>query len=179
MAGGSIAFTWGSTIAERAMVFPCDRYLSHTDGIYFRAVDVQAPAHTIFQWLCQLRAAPYSYDWIDNRGRQSPRYLNPELEHLAVGQRVASIFQLVEFEPDRHLTIVMASTQAITVLGEVAISYVILPRTTQKCRLVAKLIVRYPTKHPWSLMRWCLPWGDLLMMRKQLLTFKHLAEGQP
>ncbi|SRR5258708_44406 len=176
MANGSMAFTWGSTSAERAMAFPCDRYLSHADAVYFRAVDVQAPAHTLFQWLCQLRVAPYSYDWIDNRGRQSPRHLNPELEKLAVGQRVASIFQLAEFEPDRHLTIVMASPRAITTFGEVAGSYVILPRTTQECRLVAKLLVRYPTKHPWSLMRWCLPWGDLVMMRKQFLTLKHLAE---
>ncbi len=179
MASGSIAFSWGSTSAERAMVFACDRYLSHADAVCFRAVDVQAPAHTIFQWLCQLRAAPYRYDWIDNGGRQSPRHLNPELENLAVGQRVMSIFRLAEFEPDRHMTIVMASTRAITIVGEIAGSYVILPRTTQECRLVVKLLVCYPTKSHWSLMRWCLPWGDLLMMRKQLFTLKHLAEGQP
>jgi len=73
----------------------------------------------------------------------------------------------------------MASTRAITIFGEIVVSYVILPRTTQECRLVVKLLVCYPTKSPWPLMRWCLPWGDLLMMRKQLLTLKHLAESQP
>jgi hypothetical protein len=160
------------------MAFPCDRYLSHADAAFFRAVDVQAPAHILFQWLCQLRVAPYSYDWIDNGGRQSPRHLNPELEKLAVGQRVMSIFQLAAFEVDRHLTIVMASPRAITTFGEVAGSYVILPLTTRQCRLVVKLLVCYPTKHPWSLMRWWLPWGDLVMMHKQLLTLKQLAESQ-
>ena len=179
MAHESIAFTWGSTSAERAMVFPCDRYLSHPDAVCFRAIDVQAPAHRLFQWLCQLRVAPYSYDWIDNRGCQSPRHLSPELEQLAVGQPVLSIFRLAEFEPDRHLTIVMASPWAITTFGEIAGSYVIVPRTPQQCRLVAKLLVRYPRKSPWSLMRWWLPWGDLVMMRKQFFTLKQLAEGHP
>lgn len=174
----SIAFTWGSTPTERAMAFPCDRSLSHPDSAYFRAVDIQAPAHTIFQWLCQLRVAPYSYDWIDNGGRQSPRHLNPALENLEVGQRVMTIFQLVDYEPDRHLTMVMASTSAIATFGEVAMSYVIVPRTAQQCRLVAKILVSYPKKGQWSLMRWCLPWGDVVMMRKQLFTIKHLAESQ-
>jgi hypothetical protein len=174
----SIAFTWGSTRTERALAFPCDRCLSHVDGAYFRAVDIHAPAHTIFQWLCQLRVAPYSYDWIDNYGRQSPRSLNPALENLEVDQRVMTIFTLVEFEPDRHLTIVLASAQALAHFGEIAVSYVILPQTAQQCRLVVKLVLHSPNSSLWSLTRWWLPWGDLVMMRKQLLTIKHLAESQ-
>jgi hypothetical protein len=177
-ASKSIATTWGSTSIERAMPFPCDRYLPNAEGTYFRAVDVQAPAHTMFQWLCQLRVAPYSYDWIDNAGRQSPRHLIPELQNLEVGQRVMTIFKLVEFEADRHLTLVMASPSAIATFGEIAVSYLILPLTDQYCRLIVKLLVRYPRKEAWSAMRWFLPWGDLLMMRKQLLTLKYLAEKQ-
>ncbi len=160
------------------MPFPCDRYLSPVDAAYFRAVEVQAPAALVFRWLCQLRVAPYSYDWIDNSGRQSPHQLIEGLDHLKVGQSVMTIFQLVEFEPDRHVTLLLAREKARAVFGEIAGSYVILPQTAHRCRLVVKLLVRSPRKGFWSLMRWILPWGDLFMMRKQLLTLKHLAERQ-
>jgi hypothetical protein len=141
-------------------------------------MDVQAPAPVLFRWLCQLKVAPYSYDWIDNFGHQSPRYLIPGLENLETGQRVMSIFKLVEFETDRHLTIMMAAPRAIALFGEVAGSYLIVPQGEQRCRLIAKLLVRYPKRGPWIAMRWLLPWGDLFMMRKQLMTLKRLAEQQ-
>ncbi|MGO9605288.1 MAG: hypothetical protein ACLQAT_18175 [Candidatus Binataceae bacterium] len=38
----SIAYVWGTTAEERAMPFPCDRYLPDADDAYFRAVDIDA-----------------------------------------------------------------------------------------------------------------------------------------
>ena len=71
--------SWGDTAAERAMALPCDPLMPDPDSIYHRAVDVDAPPEQLFRWLCQLRAAPYSYDWIDNRGRRTwpPDRLRP------------------------------------------------------------------------------------------------------
>jgi hypothetical protein len=43
---------------------------------------------------------------------------------------------------------------------------------------VAKLLVRYPTRRIGAVMCPILAWGDFIMMRKQLLTFKYLAEQQ-
>src|SRR5713101_8113421 len=103
----SIAYTWGSTAEERTKSFPCDDHLPDAEEACFRAVDVLAPAPILFRWLCQLKVAPYSYDWIDNLGRRSPRTLTAGLEHLEVGQRVMTIFEVVSFERDRHLTVVM------------------------------------------------------------------------
>lgn len=175
----SLAMTWGETEHERAMPFPCDRYLSLYDEVYFRAIDIEAPASIVFRWLCQLRAAPYSYDWIDNGGRQSPRWLIQGLEDLQVGQRVMTIFRLVEFEQDRHLTLVLATRRSRATFGEIACSYLIQPQSPQSCRLVVKLLLRYPPKTPATLLlRRVLPWGDLIMMRKQLLTLKRMAERQ-
>ena len=131
----------------------------------------------VFRWLCQMRVAPYSYDWIDNGGRQSPRELTPGLETLAVGQDVMRIFNLVDFERERQLTIRMKPrSSAARTFGDIAVSYVIVPSSIRSCRLLVKLIATYPTGTKGSFMRAFLPWGDLIMMRRQLLNLKHLAE---
>jgi hypothetical protein len=69
-----------------------------------RAVDIEAPAPVTFRWLRQLRVAPYSYDWIDNRGRTSPRVLTPGLDRLEAGQAF-EVGTLVDFARDEHITI--------------------------------------------------------------------------
>jgi hypothetical protein len=174
----SASETWGTTAAERALAYPCDGLVPGAEAELFRGVDVAAPAATVFRWLCQLRVAPYSYDWIDNLGRQSPRRLIPGLERLEVGQRFASIFRLVAFVPDAHVTLrIEQGSFAERVFGDVALTYLVAPRTDAACRLLVKLLVRYPGSPAGPLMRLVLPWGDLVMMRRQLLNLKELAEG--
>jgi hypothetical protein len=161
------------------MDFPCDRHVDSPDAAYFRGVDVQAPSAVVFRWLCQLRVAPYSYDWIDNFGRPSPRRLTPGLERLAVGQRVMTGFELVEYEVNRHLTLrARPSFGRVFGVDGLAVSYVVLPGSTAGCRLLVKLLVRHAPGLVGSMASWLLPWGDLVMMRKQLLTLKQLAEEQ-
>lgn len=177
-AGASPALVWGTTPGELKMGFPCDRLLPDADGEYFRAVGVAAPAGVLFRWLCQLKVAPYSYDLVDNFGRQSPRELTPGAEKLARGQKVMTIFDLVDFREDEHLTLTLGGPRMNALFGRAALSYVVLPVSGDSCRLIAKLRVLYPERPPGSWTRWFLPWGDLLMMRKQLLTLKQLAEEQ-
>jgi len=156
------------------MAFPADAHLDDPDDVLFRAVDVDAPGEVVFRWLCQLKLAPYSYDWIDNLGRRSPRELVPGVARLAVGQRFI-IFTLVEFEPGRHITLVLRKNAAF---GDVAFTYLVVPVTADRSRLVVKLLVRYPRTPVWGFAaRRVLPAGDLIMMRRQLLTFKKLAEA--
>jgi hypothetical protein len=143
-------------------------------------VTVHAPPAVTFRWLCQLRAAPYSYDRIDNWGRRSPRQLIPGLENLAIGQTVCTIFDLVDFEQDRHLTIrIKPGSSAEKVFGDAAITYLVVPSSDRICRLLAKLRVRYPRGPYGWLLRAALPAGDLVMMRRQLLTLKAMAEAHP
>jgi hypothetical protein len=185
-----IEYTWGSTPEERLMSFPCDRYIESSDEAYFRAIDVNAPTEILFRWLCQLKVGSYSYDWLDHLeriffkvqdsipARPSPKQLLPGMENLALGQRVMGIFKLVEFEQNRHLTIVTDDKLAIAIFGDIAASYVIFPVTQNTSRLVLKGHIRYPRNPFWSWIRWVLPWGDLIMMRQQFLRLKNLAESQ-
>lgn len=170
------------------MSFPCDRYIDSSDEAYFRAIDVNAPTEILFRWLCQLKVGSYSYDWLDHLervffkvtesipDRPSPEQLLPGVETLAVGQRVMGIFKLVEFEQNRHLTIVLDDKRAISIFGDIAASYVLVPIATNTCRLILKGHIRYPRNSFWSWIRPFMPWGDLLMMRQQFLRLKHLAE---
>jgi len=174
----SVAYTWGTEEAERRLPFSCDRYLEPAEAAYFRGVTVRASPATLFRWLCQMRAAPYSYDWIDNGGRRSPRTLTHGLEHLAVGQSVMRIFTLVDFAKDRSLTLrIKHGTGAFSLFGDLAITYLIEPESPERCRLLVKIVVRYPRGFRGALMRWGLPWGDLVMMRRQLLNLKAMAEA--
>jgi hypothetical protein len=165
--------TWGSTAAERQGVYPCDELLLDPDAAYFRAVHVRAPAGVAFRWLCQLRVAPYSYDWIDNSGRRSPRHLTPGLEELAVGQPVMRIFDLVAFDPGRHLTLRLRRPG---LFPPMFITYRVAPTSPRSCRLVVKLVMRFRPGLRDRIVRALAPSLDWIMMRRQLLNLARLAE---
>ena len=172
-----ISHTWGTEPSERRLQFPCDHLIPNADDALYRGVTVQADAEVLFRWLCQMRIAPYSYDWIDNRSRQSPTELTPGLENLVVGQDVMEIFKLVDFERGRHLTIrIKPGSSALRTFGDIAGSYLIVPSAPNRCRLLVKLVGKYPVSLKGRVMRWLLPWGDLFMMRRQLLNLKKYAE---
>ena len=167
---------WGATAGERAAGYPCDAYSAPGATAHFRAVDVAADPATVFRWLCQLKVAPYSYDLVDNLGRRSPRTLTPGAEHLERGQPFL-VFSLVDFGTDDHLT--MTGLPGPTRLfGPTAISYAVRPGDCGGTRLEVKLLVG-ATGPLGGVRRYLLGWGDLVMMRKQLLTLKDCAERSP
>lgn len=163
--------SWGATAAERAATYGCDALVRDPDRVLFRAVDVAAPAPLVFRWLCQIRVAPYSYDWIDNLGRRSPRTLTPGVDELKVGQRF-NVFTLAAFEPDRSITLECDNLA----FGHVGLTYAANPAGADRCRLVAKVVLERRWGAAGRAYSWLLAAGDLVMMRKQLLTFKELAE---
>jgi hypothetical protein len=163
---------WNTTAAEKAAAYPAHRYAVTPYRPFIRAVDVAAPPAVAFRWLCQLKVAPYSYDWLDNWGRRSPRELTPGAENLAVGQQLM-IARIVEFEPDRQITGVSVPA-ATAVFGAMSLTYQV-TATAGGSRLVACLDVT-ARSCAGRVRADLLAVGDLVMMRKQLLNLKGLAE---
>ncbi len=168
----SIAYSWQTSELEKNQIFACDTYLNNPDDILFRGISINAPPERVFPWLCQLRIAPYSYDWIDNKGKPSPRTLDPKLQDLKIGQEFI-IFELVEFKKGEHITLLTKGHRVEDFFGKVAMTYLVQEAADGSSRLLVKGLVK---RSPHKLLADLLPWGDWIMMRKQLLTFKELAE---
>jgi len=169
------ASSWGVTTAERDRAYPCDALLPGPADRLLRGVDVAAPADVVYRWVCQFRVAPYSYDWIDNLGRRSPRRPLPWCWDLEVGQTFSRIFTLESFVVGEHLTVRMAPGTGARAFGDLALTYAVVPVGPERSRLLAVIRAPKPTNRLVALRSWLLGWGDLLMMRKQLLTFAAFA----
>jgi hypothetical protein len=163
----NVGVNWGADASERAQPLPCDQLRASAPVRLDRALTVDAPPARVFRWLCQLKLAPYSYDALDNLGRRSPRELVAGCEQLAVGQRFMSIFSLRSFVYDEQITLNSRRT---------AVTYAVRPQASST-RLLARVLFEPPGSGiPAALIGWGLAVGDLVMMRKQLLTLKALAE---
>jgi len=170
--------SWGVTEEEKRLEYGVDRLELKGEEL-FRGITINAPAPVIFRWLLQLKVAPYSYDLLDNFGRQSPRQLTPGVEKLESGQTFMFIFDLVGFMMERSLILRLKPIFTLGgMVGDTAISYDIRDSEAGSCRLLVKIVVKYP----WGPFGWpgrlILPPGDLVMMRKQLVNIKELAEEQ-
>lgn len=141
-----------------------------------RAVETSATPESLFLWICQLRRTPYSYDWIDNLGRPSPRTPDPALIELAAGQPVMEMFRLVEFVPDRSITIEVQRGCPARVFGYILVRYAAVPLDADRSLLRCDFWMPRTGGPVGWLRRYLLAWGDLVMMRKQLRTLSQLAE---
>lgn len=158
---------WGVRDDEVARTYPCDELVPGAAVQLWRGVTVHADAPTVWRWLRQVQLAPYSYDWVDNLGRRSPCTVQV-MDDPAAGQHFSmtagrwKVGQMLAVEPGVHLT--------AQILGAV-MSYVVVPEG-DSTRLLLKIVL--PGK-PWYATPLAL--GDWPMARKQLLTFRRLAEG--
>ena len=168
---------WGADAIERHAPSPADLAAPDADEHWVRAIDVAAPPALLWRWICQLRGAPYSYDWIDNLGKRSPQQLTPGLDQPAVGQTVLRIFRIASFARDEHLTVILDSTSRRR--PPYAMAYVVTPKGPSTSRLVVHIRASAPRGLPKGARRLLLALlapVDLIMTRRQLRNLKALAE---
>ncbi|MFG1807816.1 hypothetical protein [Streptomyces sp. NPDC049040] len=157
---------WGVSSSETSRSYPCDEFVTSPALQAWRGVSVQAPADAVWPWVAQIRLAPYSYDWIDNLGRRSPR--EPAgLPEPRVGDRFTTaggreLGRIVAVSPGRDLTGVITGA---------FMSYVLVPEEAGTTRLLLKVVMQ---TNRWAAA--ALSVGDLVMARRQLLNMKLLAE---
>ena len=157
---------WGVSDNEIVRTYPCDDFVTSPTLQAWRGVSIEARAEAVWPWVAQVRLAPYSYDWIDNFGRRSPREL-VELPEPRVGDRFTAsggrqLGRIVSVAPGEQLT--------GAIMGAF-MSYVLVPQDHDTSRLLLKLVMRTS-----RLVALGLSIGDLIMARRQLLNFKRLAE---
>jgi hypothetical protein len=129
---------------------------------------VRATPDRVWPWLTQVRVAPYSYDWIDNCGRRSPRRLL-SLPEARVGEPFTTAGRR---ERGRILALDHEGQLTATIMGAY-LSYLLVPAAPGETRLLLKVVA--------STGRWLAPAlsvGDLIMARRQLLNLKELAERE-
>jgi hypothetical protein len=157
---------WGVTDAEVARHYPCDDVVASPVLQAWRGVTVRTTPDRVWPWIAQIRLAPYSYDWIDNLGRRSPRELRnlpePQPGETFTTSGIRRLGRILSVEPEFQLT------------GRIAgavISYVLVP-DGDATRLLMKIVTA--RGRLWAPL---LSVGDLVMARRQLLNLKALAEA--
>lgn len=68
-----------------------------------RCVKINANAPEIYAWLKQLRIAPYSFDWLDNRNRKSPDFIIENLPPLKLYTHFLLAFHITGFEENSFI----------------------------------------------------------------------------
>ena len=156
---------WGVTEAESTRTYPCDDVVPHPGMQVWRGVTVQVPPRSLALGGPNT-PRPYSYDWIDNLGRSSPRRLHNlpdpvpgESFTTALGGR--RLGQIIAVSPGVDLT--------AEIMGAV-LSYVLVPQGATTRLLLKVVMARGGIVAP------LVSVGDLVMARRQLLNLARLAE---
>ncbi len=157
---------WGVTDAEVARHYPCDDAVPSPAMQAWRGITVHAAPVDVWPWVRQLRLAPYSYDWLDNLGRRSPRVL-VGLDDPVVGDPFTAT-------AGRPIGRVLAVEPGVALTGRIAgavMSYVLVPDRDDTRLLLKIVMARGRLAAPLVAL------GDLVMARRQLQTWAGLAES--
>ncbi len=165
-----LPLVWGATPAEVVRDYPADALIDGPAIAMTRAVSVRASVETTWRWLCQLawRRTPTTGSTTSAGAARGPS--RPAPTTLAVGQKIVMVYTITSVDPPHQWTGLAQGWMAATYAVEPD------PHDPAACRLVCRMVAAAPA--PLTRLRaHALAWGDVVMLRKQLLTLKSLAES--
>lgn len=173
---------WGARDAEVRGPMPGDDLVPVSHFTATRALTVHAPPRAVWPWLMQVgfrRAGFYSYDLLDNVGRQSATRVLPDWQGLREGDVIAPMtdppttdtaFVIAEIDPPRTLVWAKPDSTWSWSLRE-------LPQGST--RVVTRLKQRYRRTPTAIITVVLMEFFDFAMMRRMLLGIKERAESDP
>lgn len=180
-----VQLRWGATSEEVAGPLPGDDLVTNPSLFATRAITIAGRPEDIWPWIVQIgydRAGFYGYDLIENlgsrRGIHSAAVVVPDLQHLAVGDRVymSRIAYLVvhSMEPSRLLIWAADEKPA-----HGAFTFVLFPVDQNHTRLLVRARLRFHWTEPWILLDLFTEFGDHVAVPRMLLGIKDRVEGRP
>jgi hypothetical protein len=176
-----------ATGEESAKPLIGDALIGNPLEVRTHATTIRCAPEDVWPWLVQMgagRAGWYSYDAIDNGGHPSAERIDPELQHLEVGD----IFPFLPGSPDGFIVLACAPGRSLLLaaLGAngapvVTWAFVLEPGRGGSTRLLVRVraskTYQFHGLPAWLLKR-IVPPGHFLMERRQLLGIARRAEHE-
>lgn len=179
---------WGATDEELAMSLPGDGIVQKPNFNSTRAVTIQAKPEDVWPWIVQMgkgRGGLYSYDWLDIAfeilDKPSSEEILSQFQHLEAGDVIpigddedaGDDFYVHEVRPNEALVI---GANDLKFRDRVSWAIVLLPTGPDVTRLVMRVRGDIPMDAKGIATYAFLEPAAFLMVRKQMLNLKRLAE---
>jgi hypothetical protein len=169
---------WGASDAELARSLPGDDLLTSPTFNATRAITIDARPENVWPWLVQVgvkRGGWYSYDLLDNLGRESARSIVPMLQNIAVGD-------VLPISPDgkQGMHVIELDAPRSMVWGTPGLttwSWVFDPLPGGGTRLITRVRAVYRWLSPTIAFSLLIEFADIWMIRKMLLNLKDRSEA--
>ncbi|WP_280691438.1 hypothetical protein [Kitasatospora sp. GAS204B] len=136
-------------------------------------MSIGAPTVVVFHWVQQLTLAPYNRGRANSPLRRGPRRLKVGLAALVLRR---DFWVLDTAGPtDVQQVTALLPEPTCSRYGRMAITCTVQPQD-ETARLVIKFDIEKKDGLQHTVFRQLLAWGDLLVMRRQLLRLRRLAE---
>ncbi|WP_139003774.1 hypothetical protein [Arthrobacter crystallopoietes] len=170
--------TWGATPDEVARSLPGDDLVPVPTFNATRAISIAVPPEQVWPWLVQVgvgRGGWYSYDLLDNLGRNSARRILPEWQRLAPGG-------VVPMSPDgKHGIEVYSMDRPHTMIWGTPGDTTWVWQLDEQSDSTTRVLTRIRSRIRWTPMSIAfaglLELADFWMIRKMLLGLRERAQN--